>query len=253
MIMANEYKLLIGAYGWQHKAWNEAFYPEDLPEEWQFAYYANEYSVVMIPWKLLQQNFEIFEQGIEDSEESCRILYEMPVNDFKTQSNSTIRDAVQRFLDKVSFVGDRSLGLVLVFQYSDICNLSQDKLDFFRELLQTITKSINLCIEVQAVASTTDSTKPISNDILSILADTNAGLCAYNDCVQKFSDYPEVLATPFNLTVCDIISIEPKKMRKIVENSLRGECAASTNVLIFRSKNLNHEQMNTASVISDLL
>lgn len=248
--MANEYKLRIGSYGWQHKTWNNSFYPEDLPMEWQFAYYANEYSVIMIPWPLLQQDFEMFKQGIEDSDEACQILFEFPVDDFKTRTNNEIRNTVQTFLDKVSFIGERNLGLVLVFSNSDLCDLSQAKLNFFYELLQKIAETMNLCVEVKTAKTVIDSVNLIPEEILTILAKTNTALCRYNDVIQN---YPEQFTSVFNLTVCDLMNTEPKKMRKIVENSLLGECAGSTNVLIFRTDNPNHEQMNTALVISDLL
>ncbi len=250
MIMAHEYKLHIGSYGWQHKTWDNSFYPDDLPMEWQFAYYANEYSVIMIPWQLLQQHFEIFKQGIDDSDEACQILYEFPVDDFKTRTNNEIQYDVQDFLDKISFAGKRNLGFVLVFQHSDICGLSQDKLNFFQELLLTSLKTISLCVEVKTANGVIDSVNLIPEEILAMLAKSNIALCRYNEATQT---YPEQFATAFNLTVCDIINADPKKMRKIVENSLLGECAGSTNVLIFRTDNPNHEQMNTALVISDLL
>jgi len=47
--MTRDYPVLIGAAGWRHPAWQGAFYPEDLPAEWQPVYYANEFPVVLIP------------------------------------------------------------------------------------------------------------------------------------------------------------------------------------------------------------
>jgi len=41
--------LQIGTYGWQYEAWRDAFYPEDLPEDWMLDYYGNAYRVVMVP------------------------------------------------------------------------------------------------------------------------------------------------------------------------------------------------------------
>lgn len=39
-----------GAWGWQHKAWeNDVFYPADLPEDWQLTYYSNEFQAVVVP------------------------------------------------------------------------------------------------------------------------------------------------------------------------------------------------------------
>ncbi|MDH5472651.1 MAG: DUF72 domain-containing protein [Gammaproteobacteria bacterium] len=43
------YGLRTGSYGWRHQHWHETFYPDDLPEDWQLGYYANEFPAVMVP------------------------------------------------------------------------------------------------------------------------------------------------------------------------------------------------------------
>ncbi len=48
-IRQRDYPLRVGAAGWEHPGWAEAFYPGDLPPDWRLAYYANEFPVVMIP------------------------------------------------------------------------------------------------------------------------------------------------------------------------------------------------------------
>lgn len=41
--------LIIAARGWRHKHWLGTYYPDDLPEEWQLTYYANDFSAVLVP------------------------------------------------------------------------------------------------------------------------------------------------------------------------------------------------------------
>lgn len=41
--------LEVGARGWDHAAWVGSFYPDDLPAAWRLAYYANEFSSVLVP------------------------------------------------------------------------------------------------------------------------------------------------------------------------------------------------------------
>lgn len=48
--------LRAGAIGWQHRAWLDGFYPEDLPEDWQLGYYANEFSTVLVPTEIYQSS-----------------------------------------------------------------------------------------------------------------------------------------------------------------------------------------------------
>ena len=40
--------VLLGAQDWNNESWDEEFYPEDLPADWQLAFYANEYGTVVI-------------------------------------------------------------------------------------------------------------------------------------------------------------------------------------------------------------
>ncbi len=48
-----DYAVRIGAAGWEHPAWSDTFYPEDLPSEWRLAYYANAFPVVLMPARRL--------------------------------------------------------------------------------------------------------------------------------------------------------------------------------------------------------
>jgi len=44
-----EYRAVVGSRGWQRAEWAGSFYPEDMPPEWQLAYYANELTGVLVP------------------------------------------------------------------------------------------------------------------------------------------------------------------------------------------------------------
>ena len=45
--------LRVGARGWQFNQWQGAYYPEDLPDEWRFSYYSNEFNAVLVPAEYL--------------------------------------------------------------------------------------------------------------------------------------------------------------------------------------------------------
>jgi hypothetical protein len=40
--------LLLGALGWSYPAWREAFYPADMPEEWQLTYFNTQFNCVFL-------------------------------------------------------------------------------------------------------------------------------------------------------------------------------------------------------------
>ncbi len=248
--MVSKYKLHIGSYGWQYKLWEKSFYPEDLPVDWQFAYYANEYTVILIPWEMLQNNFELLKQGIEDSDENCQLLFEFPVTKIKSSSHDDLLKIVHDFLTKIAFAHSRSKGIVLVIHTSEITGLSSENLDLVKKLLETCHTKLDTCIEISDLNLSEPITKIFQQELLSILNQTGTDICRVNETVIGIA---EGNSSKLHVTYCDIQNINPKQMRKIVENSLVGECEDSTNVLIFRSDTPNHEQMNTATVISDLL
>lgn len=41
--------LEIGAFGIQHQAWLESYFPEDLPDDWRLDYYSHHFKVVLLP------------------------------------------------------------------------------------------------------------------------------------------------------------------------------------------------------------
>jgi hypothetical protein len=41
--------VLVGAVGWQHRAWQGDFYPKDLPEDWLLSYYNTRFQAVYLP------------------------------------------------------------------------------------------------------------------------------------------------------------------------------------------------------------
>ncbi len=41
--------LVVAGYGWESEAWSRDYYPEDLPPDWRFDYYVNEFRAVLLP------------------------------------------------------------------------------------------------------------------------------------------------------------------------------------------------------------
>jgi hypothetical protein len=39
----------VAARGWEFPAWSGDYYPQDLPAEWRLAYYANDFSLLLVP------------------------------------------------------------------------------------------------------------------------------------------------------------------------------------------------------------
>ena len=73
--------LRVGARGWFHAAWQESFYPEDLPEDWQLSYYANEFSTVLVPADYWSRYNMDAEQLLDDVSEDFVFYLECPRDD----------------------------------------------------------------------------------------------------------------------------------------------------------------------------
>lgn len=39
----------VGAFDWQQPAWQEDYYPDEMPDEWRLTFYANEFRCVLVP------------------------------------------------------------------------------------------------------------------------------------------------------------------------------------------------------------
>lgn len=48
--MDDEVQVDVGALDWEAEAWLKTYYPQDLPEDWKAAYYANEYRCAGAVW-----------------------------------------------------------------------------------------------------------------------------------------------------------------------------------------------------------
>ena len=73
------YSCYLGAHGWQHAHWQGRFYPEDLPSDWQLAYYNNFFSCVYLAhaeWSSAPT--ETWRTRLDDMQPQFRLLLEMP-------------------------------------------------------------------------------------------------------------------------------------------------------------------------------
>ena len=70
--------MCLGSRGWRHESWDEDFYPDDLPEDWQLSYYANEFSTVLIPADYWLADDIDLDDWCEDVPESFVFYLEYP-------------------------------------------------------------------------------------------------------------------------------------------------------------------------------
>lgn len=75
--MSTDPLVRVGAAGWQYPAWQGAFYPEGLPEDWMLSYYNTQYSAVYLPAAVWQAvSAETWAQWLYDTREAFQFVLE---------------------------------------------------------------------------------------------------------------------------------------------------------------------------------
>lgn len=76
------YAVYLGAAGWSHAEWATEFYPEDMPAEWQLAFYNTQYRCVYLEraaWADLVP--QIWAQWAQETQEEFRFILEASGSD----------------------------------------------------------------------------------------------------------------------------------------------------------------------------
>ena len=76
-------RLLLGTRGWPRAEWRGGYFPGDLPQDWEFAYYSNEAGCLLLPaadWLALERGQ--VEEWLEECEPWFRFYLESPPGAF---------------------------------------------------------------------------------------------------------------------------------------------------------------------------
>ena len=66
--MASNSLVLVGAVDWQHPAWRDRFYPEEMPDDWLLSYYNSQFNAVYLPAAVWQAASEAsWAQWLDDT------------------------------------------------------------------------------------------------------------------------------------------------------------------------------------------
>lgn len=102
----------VGLRGWAHPALIDAYYPEDLPEEWRLGYYANEFLATLVPWAGWRELTPgLLTQAVDDTPERFRFYCEIPAGSLETEALEKARALGARFAGGVRWGQDAPGGL----------------------------------------------------------------------------------------------------------------------------------------------
>jgi len=157
---------MVGTIGWDHEDWVGNFYPDDLPDDWRFAYYSNDYRAVLatVDHFKISDN-EAISEWEEDCDETFGFVVEIP-RIFLDQSDI---DALRVFLDDISLLHSRTRGFLL--SSGETTSQMVTQLQPGIELLQELGP---VCIDITGESETPDQ-------LTQLMADYNVGLCWHPD------------------------------------------------------------------------
>lgn len=215
--------VLIGACGWQYPLWNETYYPEGLPEDWQLAYYGNEYPVVLIPASYWSQGRPAVDSWLAETEGRPDFICEWSF------------DAGDDQLEMIAALGERVLGILV--------RLDAMPDDAQWHTLTSLAQSHSLCIDwpeatpeqVQALVSQPTMTKGIS-------------ICWHGDAARS----DDLQYGDLALTRVPALGQTPRSLRGLLETLIE-HAGKRQAVLLFDGEPPDLEIVDQAEVILNLI
>lgn len=219
-------EIKVGARGWNFEQWNGEFYPDDLPEDWRFSYYSNEFQTVLIPsYFLTQFSLEDWQEWIDDTEKDFWFYVELSESD----SWQEIEPYLSMFVNKLK-------GVVVTIE----------KLDSLESLASLINKIKLVCpVSLRRVGTT------VSDQDMTTLQ----SCYELNECWNGNSGAP---SWSYNNSSAILIresgdDNSPEIIRQIVEKGLEYAGQREGIALIFNGTSPKISDMQNTKTITELL
>ena len=226
MTIFESHRVFIGACGWLHPNWHEQFYPEDLPEDWQLAYYGNEFPVVQVREQEWQQAGDVSD-WLEDTEDSPLFVCELPLQN----SNGDLLIAAEPYLQKINQLGKRCIGIV--------CHLADTvSAENLSALLDRCNELAPTCVDING---------DIPESLQAVLKTHSVNIVCRD--VSEIKD----VTGPLVLLNIHSDKLDLKELRQLMDHMLQYEDKEHTLVLIMCGEPPGLEMMKQAKVLLELL
>lgn len=223
----SERAILIGACGWQYPQWSQTYYPEGLPEEWQLAYYGNEYPVVLIPAAYWAQGRRAIDSWLQETDGVPGFVCEWPF-EYDRHRQDTVYDLI-------AALGERVEGVVL-----PLAGMPDD------EQLATINK---LMADYPVCLDWPDADQDQLHTLRTHpLIAKHASICWHGEAEKKSS----LEHGSWVLARVDSVGQTPRSLRTLLETLLASAVDRQA-VLVFDGQPPDLEMIDQAQVILDLL
>lgn len=194
-------ELIIGARGWQYSQWITRFYPDDMPDDWRFSYYSNEFNSVLLPQaELLAAEEDAVKDWYDDIGEDFVFFVELDELQYW-------QDCLARLTPLRSLIG----GFVL--------HASMWSADDLAQCVVGIKEWAPVCVDERMVAS--------DESVLQIVQQHQLG-CCWN----AQHDAPAWREGVLSVALLEGgFDYEPRQLREILENCLRNTRGKSSRAL----------------------
>jgi len=222
-INTNEFE--IGARGWLYQQWSGNFYPEDLPDEWRFSYYCNQFRTVLVPANLFYQSTL---QDIEGWIESCD-------DEFRFYIECLPNTNWEQIKPKIACLNRHLSGIVIC---SD--NESHTPPDLFNQLIVYALEMAPTYIDAEIASTVNIEEIPHLNNELG--------------CICECESMQSAWAKPFKRSVVLISAAnaqKPKQLRKMFDSFLSNDSLVVYS-LFFAGSVPNIKNMETMQTIYTL-
>ena len=228
------HRVLMGACGWNHQAWLDDFYSDDLPEDWRLGYYSNEFPMIYVPAGDWLDGIDSDKEGLsewtEDVADSFRFILEI---------SADILENEQRFdaaLEKAKELEDFCLGLVLQLNPS-ICSDSV----LFQQRIDKAVAISAVCVDGQGNILSDELQKILKNKNISEVWD------------GKSSETESCVRGSLAITHISSDELDIATLRRVVEHCLSASNEECTSVLCLDGNPPSLELLRNADVILNLL
>lgn len=123
--------VLVGTRGWLHKSWNESFYPEGMPEDWQLDYYSQYFKTLLVPQEVWVTWDKEFVEDLEVFHDPEPFFLFFEVSNFNEDLLEQLKTLKNRIKDKAYGV----LGM----------NLSQAEVNYLEAELSSTGYKLTSC------------------------------------------------------------------------------------------------------------
>ena len=159
-------ELLVGTIGWDHDNWVGDYYSNDLPDDWRFAYYRNDYRSVLVPIDHFRSgDKEAVSEWVEDCDEAFRFVVEVP----KTCLLDADEKLLQSFLQNTA-----SLHSFLAGFYVSLGAVTSEEIVLLQTRVGPLQQHASLCIDYNRESEVIDQ-------LGQLVVDNNIGLCWHPD------------------------------------------------------------------------